>query len=96
MIDIYKSKFKKELAKNINNVANDLLSKDKNLQSFIEEARSSKEKNTYFIAIADGDYYATPNGTSGNSKMCTLRSNCTPIVKACSVYDLEKTLESLE
>ena len=66
------------------------------LKNFIIEARDSNEKDTYFIAIADGNYYDTVDGKSDKIKMDTLRSLCTGIVKACKITELKEILKTLK
>ncbi len=62
--------------------------KYQDLQNFIREARENKDKEIVFIAIADGPYY-------NNSRMEAMRGMCTPSVKVCHIYELEKTLKNL-
>ncbi len=45
----------------------------KDLQLFIREANESNLKDTYFLAIADGDYYLTTDRGTGGTKMERLK-----------------------
>lgn len=63
------------------------------LKSFINEAGPSNLKNTYFVAIADGDYYLGQNGQANTTKIDRLKNLCTNIVFACQIKDLESLMK---
>ena len=69
----------------------------KDLRAFLEEANKSRESHTYFLAIADGDFYKGKNGHSGMTKIQSLKSlaNNAKGVFALTIEELEGFLERL-
>ncbi len=66
------------------------------LQEFIREANESNLPNTYFLAIADGDYYKTNDSTAGVSKLNRLKRLANKRnVFAISMVELEAWLKNI-
>ncbi len=67
----------------------------KDLQNFINNVRDNTDRETIFIAIADGDYYNTKDNRADLTKIKNLKAKCTKTVKVCTIYDLQKELQTL-
>ena len=67
----------------------------KDLLAFIEGCRDSKNPKWRFIAIADGPFYQGWDGQASKTRLDNLKSICTPQVKACTIYDLKRVLDTL-
>ena len=67
----------------------------KDLKTFIEEARDNKDKDTFFIAIADGPFYQRNDVNAGTIRIDNLRNMCTSSVRACAITELEEVLKAL-
>lgn len=69
----------------------------KDLQDFINEANRSNLKNTYFLAIADGEYYKTKDTGAGVTKLDFLKGLANRRnVHAMSINELGSWLEQLK
>lgn len=66
----------------------------RDLQEFIREANESNLKNTYFLAIADGEYYGTADMNSQTTKLQHLKdiSNRRNVL-ALSIDELEEWMK---
>ena len=67
------------------------------IKKFIENANASADTNTFFIAIADGEYFNTRNGQAGISKIENLKQMSNSqrgvfAVQIADVYDLLKSI----
>ena len=62
----------------------------KDLQNFIAQANPTTARNTFFVAIADGNFYQNRNGQARMSRIDRLRNLVTGrAVHACTINDLE-------
>ena len=67
----------------------------KDLQAFITEARQTTLKNTYFIAIADGDFYLQNDRQAGMRRIEWLKNQASNSVFACTICELEELMASI-
>ena len=69
----------------------------RDLQVFIGEANTSGIKDSYFLAIADGDYYSTNNGRARTTKIERLKQIANgKNVFAMTSDELPKFLDGLD
>lgn len=65
----------------------------KDLQRFISDVNSVNMPNTYFIAIADGEFYDKQNGVAHSTRLEKLKSDANKqTVFACTIAELEELL----
>ena len=67
------------------------------IKKFIENANASADTNTFFIAIADGEYFNMRDGQAGISKIENLKQMSNNqrgvfAVQIADVYDLLKSI----
>ncbi len=67
----------------------------RDLIAFIKEARNCSLPATYFVAIADGEYYGTKNGHVDKTRMENLQSHCTANVFACRINELQNVMDGI-
>ncbi len=68
----------------------------KDLQNFISESANTTLRETFFIAIADGDYYLTENGQAGTRRIDRLEQLASSDkVHACTIDELEGLMKRL-
>ena len=62
----------------------------KDLQTFIKQAGPTTKENTYFVAIADGEFYLQNDGQAGIPRIERLKNLASNNVFACTICELEK------
>lgn len=68
----------------------------KDLQIFIEQARDTTLRDTFFMAIADGAFYSGQNGQAGASRMERLKALASGgKVFACGIDEIEALMKGL-
>lgn len=68
----------------------------KDLQEFIIQSRGNKKRKTFFIAIADGDFYQGENGQAGILRIEKLQDLADkPYIAACTINELESVMKTL-
>lgn len=68
----------------------------KDLQIFIEQARDTTLRDTFFIAIADGAFYSGQNGQAGVSRIERLKALASgDKVFACRIDEIEALMKGL-
>jgi len=66
------------------------------LQEFLLQSKGNRSNNTFFIAIADGDFYQGNNGKAGVLRIDKLKELADePNIAACVIDDLENLMKKI-
>ena len=66
------------------------------LKIFISQSNPSKRADTFFVAIADGDYYGKPETRGGHSRLKELQRLADgQVVHACNINQLQAFMQHL-